>query len=329
MKRLFVLVFSLFALVATIHAQMGPETGMLTKSLFGADGLAVLEVALPSETSYNPAAVPLALELFKEKAYVEFDYGTLNFKEGPALVSTWQVAALRLNENSAIRLARYSIDSNSTGSLFTGDEKVGFKGETFELSGGMILSPKFAVGVVWVPSEYMTTRLSNEVYTDARFKAKSSCQYRVGAIYAPSQILSFGVVYSREKTASRMTLYASPEEGSMEFYGEGDYTKEMVTLGVGFQPIKGTIISAAWQKGSIKGDSLDLDVDLAAYGVKQYLTPDFSVNVGLNDRTWGYGAVYTKKGNLLGISYAPNTYRSAQDYLGRCRSFYVWYGKSW
>jgi len=308
---------------------MGPETGMLAKSLLGIDGLAVLEVALPSEVSYNPAAVPLALDLFQEKTYIELDYGSLSFKEGPEVINTWALYAFKV-KNCGVRLARYTIDSDPRATRFAGpDYPVSFEGETYEITAGMKLNDQFAVGAACVPYEQITTTLSDQSAVLARFKAKTKTQWRAGAVFTPTKTLSLGAVYSEGKSASRMTLFAPTEEGTMEFYGEDDYTEKLVTLGVGFQPIQGTILSAGWQNGSIKGDNLNTDIDLAAYGVKQYLTPDFSVNVNLNDRTWGYGAVYSKNGTTLGVSYSPDTYRAAEDYLGRAKTWYLWFSKSW
>lgn len=328
MKRLFILL-ALVAVCAAAFAQMGPETGMLAKSLLGIDGLAVLEVALPSEVSYNPAAVPLALDLYEEKAYVEADYGTLNFKEGPEVTNSWLLYAFRVGD-CGVRVARYSIDSDPAATRFAGpDYPVSFEGETYEVSAGMRLNEKVSIGLACVPYEQITTTLSDGTATLATFKAKTKTQWRAGAVYAPTESLSFGAVYSEGRAESRMTLIAPTEEGPMEFYGEDDYTQKLVTLGVGFQPIRGTILSAAWQRGSVKGDNMDADIDLAAYGLKQYLTPDFSVNVSLNDRTWGYGAVYSKGGTTLGVSYAPDAYRAAEDYLGRAQTWYFWFGKSW
>jgi len=325
MKRLFVLVVLLGILGMTTWAQMGPETGMLAKSLFGIDGLAVLEVALPSEVSYNPAAVPLALELFDEKSYVELDYGSLDFKAGPEVVNTWQLCAFRAKK-LGLRLARYSIESDPAPTKFAGpDYQVEFKGETYEAAAGLSLTDQLAVGVAWVPYERIVTNIFADGDLLATFEAKTTSQLRYGAVFAPSKALSFGLVSSRGNASNRMTIPAlSSRPASVE-----DYKENLTTLGVGYQPIEGTILSAAWQKGSLEGNGLDANIDLATYGLKQYLNPDFSVNVSLNDRTWGYGLTYAKGGTTLGMSYAPDTYRSAEDYLGRCRTWYFWFGKSW
>ena len=102
-KMLFPVVFLFFVNVG--FAQIGPEAPILGKSTLGLNGIAVLEVAFPTEYSYNPAAVPLALKMFNEERYVEVDYGVIDFAKGPRVENTWQYYAFQTSQDSAMRVA--------------------------------------------------------------------------------------------------------------------------------------------------------------------------------------------------------------------------------
>ena len=105
MKNLTWVVLLVLLVMAPVFAQeIGPEAPILGKGTLGLNGLAILEVALPTEYSYNPAAVPVALQMFKEKQYSEADYGILDFADGPRVTNTWQLYAFQLSDGSALRL---------------------------------------------------------------------------------------------------------------------------------------------------------------------------------------------------------------------------------
>jgi hypothetical protein len=319
----------LFAAVLT-QAQIGPEVGMVGKSLFGYNGVATLDVVSPSEVSFNPACIPGALDLSGAKNYAEVDYGGLNFRQGPMVTNGWQTYATKLKGNWGLRLARYTIGSNRKQTLFTGPGvNTRFTGESYEIAIGKEVTKNLAVGVAWLPYENVQTSSRDENGGELiRANAKSDCQWRVGGAYQLGKLLTVGSVYSHDRSTSRVTSPTLSGESNFTQV-TGQYNQDMVTTGAAIQPIEGTILAACWQKGALTGPGIDADIDIFAYNLRQYLNKDFSLTVGLTDRTWGYGALYTYGSISLGIAYSPDTYRAADSYLGRCRSLYLWLGKSW
>jgi len=327
MKRLLISVL-LAALTAMVYAQ-GPDLGMVGKSVLGIDGTATLEVSLPLETSYNPAAMNLAMMQFGEKRYSEADYGVLDFQAGPRVTNTWLVGAV-YGQGWTLRLARYGIDSNSRQTKFAGaGTDVSFIGETYELAVASEVLPRFNLGAVWVAEEEITTTLTSQGYLLARDKASSDKHWRGGALCQASSTVNVGLVYGENRNSSELTLYPPMTGEPLEIMDSARFDTKLVTVGIGYQPIPGTILSANWQQGNIQGPNLDGDIDLMSFGARQYLTPDFSLNAALNDRAWNYGANYARNGLVLGACYSPSTYRSARDYLGEAQVWYLWAGKSW
>ena len=329
-KLMLVIVGILVFSVATLAQEIGPEAPILGKGTLGLNGLAVLEVALPTEYSYNPAAIPMALKMFKEKVYAEADYGVLNFQKGPKVVNTWQLVAWQLKDHSAVRLARYSVNSNRRPIAFLGDgPQVEFQGETFEVSYGRFISSKATVGIAIVPHEKVRTSLTTPETTLAQAEAKSDFHTRIGGLYLVSSNLSLGLVYTQDDIDATTRLYPALTGLSGTTNLSGDYKEKLWTTGFGYQPKLGTVVFFAWQKGKIVGPNLSEAINLKAYGVQQYFNPRLAVRVGVYDRVPGYEVTYSNRGWTFGASYSKSTYRRTEEYLGRADTMYLWTGKSW
>ena len=319
----------LFAAVLT-QAQIGPEVGMVGKSLFGYNGVATLDVASPSQLSFNPACIPGALDLSSARTYVEADYGGLNFRQGPMVTNGWLAYTTKLKGNWGLRLARYTIGSNRRETLFTGPgANVRFAGESYEVALGKEVMKNLSLGAAWLPYENIQTSSKDENGELIHANAKSDCQWRAGGMYQLGKMVTIGAVYSHDRSTSRVTLSPVLTGESSFTQVTGQYNQDMVTSGVAIQPVEGTILAGTWQKGSLTGPGIDYGIDIFAYNLRQYLNKDLSLTVGLTDRTWGYGALYTYGSVSLGVAYSPDTYRAADSYTGRCRSLYLWLGKSW
>lgn len=330
MRHLFWLIL-LFTVAMPVFAQeIGPEAPILGKVVLGINGLGILEVALPTEYSYNPAAIPLALQIFKEKSYAEADYGILDFAKGPRVTNTWQLYAFQLKDGSALRLGRYTVSSNKRPIRYLGpDVNVEFRGETYEISFGRFVSPKASVGIAVIPHENIRTSLTVPGVTLASAEAKSDLHFRIGGLYLPSKKLSFGLVFTNDEIDASTRL--SPElTGLPETVNlSGRYHERLLTGGVGYQPKEGSILFFSWQKGSIRGPNLDEGIDLKAYGVHQYLNPRLAVRFAVYDRVPGYEVTYSSRGWTLGASISKNTFRRAEEFLGRADTTYIWASKSW
>lgn len=331
MRRLMLAVVGILIFSVTAGAQeIGPEAPILGKGTLGLNGLAILEVALPTEYSYNPAAIPLALKMFKENGYAEVDYGTLNFSQGPKVVNTWQLMAWRLKDNSALRLARYSVSSNRRPIAFLGEgPQVEFKGETYEVCYGRLLSQKASVGIAIVPYESIRTNLSAQGVALGSGEAKSDFHARIGGLYLISPKLSVGAVYTLDKIDARTRLDPALTGFPEVVILSGDYRETLWTTGFGYQPREGTILFFAWQKGKISGQNLSETIDLKVYGIHQYLNPRLAVRIGIYDKVPGYEVTYSSRGWTFGGAFSKNTYRRTEQYLGRADTVYLWAGKSW
>ncbi|HLC38939.1 MAG TPA: hypothetical protein VJJ80_02330 [Patescibacteria group bacterium] len=310
-------------------AQIGPEAPILGKSVLGLNGIAVLEVASPSEYSYNPAAVPLALKIFNEEKYAEIDYGLINFAKGPTVENTWQYCSFRTSQDSAMRVARYTIKSNSKPIIYLGpDLLVKFEGETYEVTYGKMFSEKVGFGVAVVPYENIKTKLSADNIQLGVGEAKSDLHFRVGGIYLIQSNLSVGVVFTKDKI-NASTLLSPLLSGSSEPINlNADYNEKLWTVGVAWQPKQGTGLYSTWQKGDITGPNLHEDIDLKAFGLQQFLSPKLCIRVGLYDTVPGYQVTYYGDKWNIGVSFSNNTYRRSEAFLGSADTFYIWAGGS-
>lgn len=309
--------------------EFGPETPILGKTTFGINGMAVMEVALPSEISYNPAATALALEIFEEKQYAEIDFGVLDFHAGPEVKNDWQILLFRL-PGGALRIAQYGINSNSREIAYLGaGPEVEFNGQTVELSYGRKVLPNLFLGLALIPSEEIKTNISFEGVELAKAKAKSAQHGRLGALYLPNPKLSLGAVYTYDKIKAKTQLLPALTGESVPIDMNANYREKLWTIGAAWQPREGTAFFWVWQKGKISGPNVSEEIDLHAFGVQQFLSRNVSVRIENNDKVWGYGLTYFYKGWTLGASYSKNTYRRIEEYLGRADAWYVWVGKSW
>lgn len=329
MLRYWLILTVAFLVNPAIAQELGSETPILGKTTFGVNGLAVMEVALPSEISYNPAATALALEVFKEKQYAEIDFGILDFHAGPEVKNDWQVYLFQLPKG-ALRIARYGISSNSREIAYLGaGPKVEFSGQTLEVSYGKKVSSNLFWGLTFIPSEEIKTDLSFDGVSLAKAKARSKMHGRLGIVYLPDAKVSLGAVYTYDKINARTELLPSLTGEQTPIELGADYREKLWTIGAAWQPIEGTALYFAWQKGKISGPNVSEEIDLQAFGVQQFLNPNVSLRLELNDRVWGYGLTYFYKRWTLGASYSKNTYRRTEEYLGRADTWYVWAGKSW
>ena len=331
MRCLLILTLLLLVVATPVVAQeIGPEASILGKATFGINGSATLEVALPTEYSYNPAAIPLSLKMFKEKTYVESDYGVLDFDSGPKVINDYEMVAFRVGNSAAARIGRYGITSNRQGIAFFGEGPLGeFRGESLELCYGEFISPKATVGIAIVPKEEIRTILTMQGEDLATAKASSSLQMRIGGLYLLSSKASVGLVYAYDNIDS-VTQLSPVLTGLAETVDlTGNYQERLWTLGAAYQPQIGTALFVAWQKGSITGPNLDEPVNLLAYGVNQYFNEHLSVKVMMNDRVPGYEVSYEVHGWTTGISIARNTSRQTEEFLGRADITYLWVSKSW
>ena len=326
----------LLAIFATLPAfaggveetpRVGPEAPMLGKGALGLNGLAILEVALPAEYSYNPAVLPWALREFQEEDYAEIDRGVVNFRWGPRVQNWWQVYCHQLKPGSAIRLARYAISSTSEEIAYREKgPRVSFSGETYEVSYGK-MGRRSGWGIALVPFEKVNTFICNEEGINlGRGEARSQTQFRLGGIFLPSSKVSLGLVYTQDRNKAKTVLLPPLVEDWTEL--DGHYTERLWTVGAGLQPRKGTAAFAAWQRGRIKGVNLSERINLLAFGVNQFLTSHLAIRVGVYDRTPGYALIYYHQGWNAGISYSRGTYRRTENYLGRAETAYLWVGKS-
>lgn len=312
-----------------LSQEIGPETSVLGKTTFGINGLAVMEVALPSEISYNPAATALALEVFKEKQYAEIDFGILDFHAGPEVKNDWQVYFFQLPKG-ALRIARYGISSNSREIAYLGaGPKVEFSGQTLEVSYGKKVSSNLFWGLTFIPSEEIKTDLSFDGVSLAKAKARSKMHGRLGIVYLPDAKVSLGAVYTYDKINAKTELLPSLTGESAPVVIGADYRERLWTIGAAWQPFEETAFFWAWQKGKISGSNVSEEIDLQAFGVQQFLSRNVCVRIENNDRVWGYGLTYFYKGWTLGASYSKNTYRRTEEYLGLADTWYVWIGKNW
>ena len=312
-----------------LSQDFGPEVPVLGKTIFGINGMAVLEVALPSEVSYNPAAVELALEVFKEKQYVEMDYGVLDFRSGPLVRNNWQVFLLQLPRGS-LRVARYGIASNNREIAYLGPgPKVEFGGQTIELSYSRKISSKLFLGLVLIPSEEIETNISFEGTELVKAKAKSNWHGRLGALYLLNSHLSLAAVYTYDKISAKTQLLPSLTGESAPVDMSANYREKLWTTGASWQPAEGTVLFWTWQKGKISGPNVSEIIDLQAFGAQQFLSRHLCLRIENNDKVWGYGLTYLSKGWVLGASCSKNTYRRTEEYLGRADVTYLWVGKSW
>ena len=326
-----VVVLILLAVIPVSAQKIGPEAPILGKGVLGLNGLAVLEVALPTEYSYNPAAVPVALQMFNEKQYAEADYGIINFSNGPEVTNTWQLYAFQLKDGSALRLARFSIASDKRSIAFLGPQgpQVEFKGESYEVSYGRFLNSKTTVGIAIVPYENIRTILSADILTLGQAEAKSDFHVRVGGLYFFSPELSIGAVYTYDSIDAITRLFPTLTELPEVLTLHGKYRERLLTGGLGYQPREGTILFFSWQKGKIVGPNLHEGIDLKAYGFQQYLNPRLAVRIGIYDRIPGYEVTYTSHDWTLGASIAKDTYRRTEEFIGLADTMYFWIGKSW
>ena|GEM_PF-2584026 len=307
---------------------IGPEAPMLGKGALGLNGLAILEVALPAEYSYNPAILPWALREFQEEDYAEIDRGVVNFRWGPRVQNWWQVYCHQLKPGSAFRLARYAISSTSEEiAYWEKGPKVSFSGETYEVAYGK-MGRRSGWGIALVPFEKVNTFICNEEGINlGRGEARSHTHLRLGGVFLPSSKVSLGLVYTFDRNKAKTVLLPPLAEGWTEL--DGRYTERLWTVGAGLQPRKGTAAFAAWQQGRIKGVNLSERINLLAFGVNQFLTSHLAIRVGVYDRTPGYALIYYHQGWNAGISYSRGTYRRTEKYLGRADdTAYLWVGKS-
>ncbi len=327
----YLLVLSLILLFAgRVSSQnLGPETPVLGKTIFGINGLAILEVALPSEISYNPAAVELALQLFKEEQYVEADFGILDFHAGPQVKNDWQVYLFRLPKGS-LRLAKYGITSSVSEIVYLGPgPKVKFQGQTIEMSYGRQVSPKLFLGLVIIPSKEIKTDVFFEVENLAETKAKSSLHGRLGALYLINSKTSVGIVYTYDKMAAKTRLLPVLTGEPTPIDIRANYRERLLTVGVGWQPVEGTALYLTWQKGKVSGPNVSEEIDLKAFGIQQFLNPNLCLQVGLNDKVLCYSLTYYGQKWNLGASYSKSTYRRTEEFFGRADIWYIWLGKNW
>lgn len=328
MKCVFLLVLILLS-VGVVAQELGPETSVLGKTTFGINGLAVLDVALPTEVSYNPAAFAWAMDAFKEKGYAEADFGILKFEAGPTVKNDWEVAAIATPQG-ALRFSRYGVDSNSKEIAFLGPgPEVSFRGQTAEFAYGRKISPKLFAGVAIIPYEEIKTKVTFDGVDLARAKASSHQHGRLGILYLPTDKVSIGLVYTSDKMRAKTNLLPVLTDKMMPIEMSAHYREELWTAGIAYQPIQGTALYFDWQKGKIRGPNVSEKIDLKVMGIKQFVNQRLCLFVERNDKVLGYGLNYFGRNWNAGASVSNDTYRRTEEFFGRADTLYVWAGKNW
>lgn len=313
--------------VSSVAQEIGPEAAVLGKGLFGYNNQIGSDVSSPLEYSYNPAVIPLSLELYDQN-YTEFDYGAYDFSGGPDMATVWAYTAFAVGKDQVVRLGYYATNSGSAETRALGEGvNVELSTETIELAFAKKLGPRLWAGVSISP-EVGDTVISFEDVTIAKGKAKASFNYRLGVAWLVNNQFTLGATYGDDHFGAEVD-YFDLETGSNVGSASGKYKEELLTVGATFNPLEGTYLAISQQSGKLEGPGIGEDIDLTAYCLTQYLSPTTNINLSYSDSGWTYGVQYRDKKWCAGITLGTNVYAKAEEYLGTANSFFAWVGQSW
>lgn len=330
MRYLAVLILVVLFSVSGVGQEIGPDAPMLIKQGLSVTGVLTPDVSVPATFSFNPAAIAAGMEEWKVSWGAEADYGVISFAEGPTFRSDIQSYAAQ-GKWGAAKISRYSLSSNTRVARATFGIPASGSADAIELCYGKRISNPWVVGIALVPFDRADIRLVDAGVVLVDGKAEPTLETRLGVLYQPSgpdSVWNFGLTYAYE--SDRTTVRVSPVlTGLPDWIGlDGRYTTRTITGGVAYRPQLGTTLFAGWQKGDIRGTGLLEDIDLTYYGVEQFLSKQWSMELGSTDRSKDVTVTYYRDPWNVGFSYSSGSSRRLEPWLGRSDMKYVWIGYS-